>query len=107
MDRLTALAGHPRVNGVVVDLGSITHVHDLNVQADVNASCPYAKNLVASAIKNVIDAYRAGKPLQYIVIVGGDSVIPFFREPDQAAVRQEASSTRCWWTAVPPRPACA
>ena len=34
-------------------------VHDLQAQADANPGCVYAKNLVAQAAKDVVDAYRA------------------------------------------------
>ncbi len=62
----------------------------LNDQADDHPGCPYAKNLVAGAIKRIVTAYRAANPtLQYIVVVGGDGVIPFFRYPDPALLGNE------------------
>lgn len=39
----------------------------------------------------MIDAYRnAGNPLEYVVLVGGDDVLPFFRYPDPAEVSKES-----------------
>ncbi len=35
-----------------------------------------------------MNAYREVSPIKYVVVVGGDSVIPFFRYPDPAAARQ-------------------
>ena len=54
-----------------------------------NPACPFAKNLVAEEIKGIVDTYRAN-PLQYVVIVGNDDAIPFFRSPDQSAIGQES-----------------
>ena len=58
-------------------------------QATSNPACPFAKNLVAEEIKGIVDSYRAN-PLQYVVIVGNDDAIPFFRSPDQSAIGQES-----------------
>ena len=43
-----------------------------NVQADANYECPYAKNLVAESIKEIVASYRALNPLVYVIIVGND-----------------------------------
>jgi hypothetical protein len=87
--RLGALAARPEVNGVVVDLAGMQHIGDLHAQADSLSSCPFAVNLTAKAIKRVIDDYRALNPLRYVVIAGGDGVIPFFRYPDQSLLGPE------------------
>ena len=68
---------------------SDTRVQALKTQAANNPGCPYAQNLVAQEIKAIIDSYRAN-PLRYVVIVGGDDVIPFFRYPDQSLLGQES-----------------
>jgi CSLREA domain-containing protein len=87
--RLATLAARPEVLGVVVNVGADAKVADANTQADTYRTCPYAKNLVAEAIKGIVDAYDAENPLEYIVIVGNDEVIPFFRHPDQAGLASE------------------
>ena len=88
--KLATLAARPDVAAVVVDVGS-PRVASLNVQADANPACPYAKNLVADAVKDVVDSYRANNPgLAYVVIVGGDDTIPFFRYPDQSLLGMES-----------------
>ncbi len=52
--------------------------------------CPYAKNLVADAVKEIIDAYRAQNPnLKYVIFVGSDNDIPFYRVPDTTELGQE------------------
>ncbi len=89
--RLVAFAARPEVAGVVVNVGADARVVAANTQADNNLACPYAKNLVAEAIKDIIDRYRtAPNPLRYVVIVGNDNVIPFFRHPDRALLGPES-----------------
>jgi hypothetical protein len=87
--RLATFAARPEVAGVVVDLGADGRISALNAQADANKSCPYAKNLLAGAIKDVVDSYRAANPLQYVVIAGADDIVPFFRYPDATLLGNE------------------
>ncbi|HYT59935.1 MAG TPA: HYR domain-containing protein, partial [Haliangiales bacterium] len=88
-NKLATFAARPEVKGVVVEVGADSWVSFFNAQADANFDCPYAKNLVAGAIKDVVDRSRAGNALEYVVIVGNDSVIPFFRYPDEALLGPE------------------
>ena len=84
------------MNGAVVDLASFAgsaRIAALNAQADLaaNAGCVYAKNLVASGIKDVVTKYRTANPgMKYVVLVGGDATIPFFRYPDQNELGPES-----------------
>ena len=87
--RLNALKMRQEVKGVVVDVGADQRVVDANELADANPQCPYAKNLVAEAIKEVVDRYWSVNPLKYVVIIGDDGVIPFFRYPDNAGLANE------------------
>ncbi len=87
--RLAALAARPEVAGIVVDVGADARVAAANTQADAFPTCPYAKNLAAEAIKDIVDDYWALNPLEYVVIVGGDQVIPFYRHPDNALLANE------------------
>jgi hypothetical protein len=73
----------------VVDAGADARVATANVQADANLECPYAKNLVAEAFLSIIAGYRALNPLEYVVIIGNDDAIPFFRHPDGAMLASE------------------
>ncbi|MDT4922332.1 MAG: large repetitive protein [Pseudonocardiales bacterium] len=81
-----------KVNGVVVDVSQSPKVAALNRQADGAAvSCPYAKNLVAQAIRDIVNTYRGdGSTLKYVVLVGDDHVIPFFRYADGANIGPES-----------------
>ena len=89
--KLDELAARSDVNGAVVDVAGDTRVQTLNGQADSHASCVYAKNLVADEIKDIVSKYREGNPaLRYVVLVGGDGSIPFFRYPDPAYLGPES-----------------
>jgi hypothetical protein len=88
---LNNLADHPAVQGKLTDVSEDPRVNSANGQADANPECPYAKNLVAQAIKDIIDGYRTqpDSNLEYVVIVGGDEIIPFPRHPDNALLANE------------------
>ncbi len=88
--RLQDLAMRSEVNGYVLDTDADSRTAAANQQADAYPLCPYAKNLVASSIKEIVDGYWETNPgLDYIVLVGGDEVIPFFRYPDNAGLANE------------------
>ena len=90
--QLAAFAARPEVRGAIVDVSLEDRVVMANIQADANPACPYAKNLVAEEIKAIVDAYRALNPgLRYIVLLGNDDVIPFFRTEDEAFLANEAN----------------
>ena len=90
---LAALAAHPQVNGALVNIGGATPYPALNqarTQSVSSPGCPYAKNQFAAHIKQIVDSYRAANPgLKYVVLAGGDLVIPFFRYPDGAKISPE------------------
>ena len=78
-------------NGIVLDVTRAPRIHALNAQADANAACPFAKNLVAEAIRDVVNSFRdTNGTLKYVVIAGGDSVIPFFRYADSSGLGPES-----------------
>ena len=97
LEKLQLLAGRPDVDGVVIDLAETKYERVVwaHEQADQNLACPTAKNIVADEIKRVIDSYRAANmasgntTLQYIVLAGSASVIPFFQVPDVAGLANE------------------
>jgi CSLREA domain-containing protein len=92
--KLETLGARPEVAGVVVDVGDDLRVAAANAQANDDTpgyNCPYAKNLVAEAIVEIVARYRALNPLEYVVIVGGDNVIPYWRYPDNALLGHESN----------------
>lgn len=91
LNDLNTFAARPEIQGVVVDLGSdqlIRRLHAWSERSDV-VSCPYARNVVAEAIRQLVIAYRSSNPIQYVVLVGNDNVIPFFRYADVAGIANE------------------
>ena len=90
LTKLAAFAARDEVKGMIVDVGADTRVAAANAQADARPECPFAKNLVALAIRGIVQSYRAmNSSLEYAVIVGNDHVIPFFRYPDLALLANE------------------
>ncbi len=91
--KLDQFAGRQEVHGAVVDLSTVTGIDgpgSAQEQADSNPACPTAKNLVAGDIKSIVQAYRTQNPgLQYIVLIGDDHSIPFFRYPDESGLGPE------------------
>ncbi len=81
-----------RAKAAVVDVNADDRIRALNLQADNNPACPIAKNLVAEALRNLIQAYRTAAPtLADITLIGNDDVIPFFRTNDEALLANEAN----------------
>ena len=91
--KLAQLAARPDVKGVVVDVSQDARVAAANGLADPGkyVECPYAKNLVAQSIKAIADRYSAQNPIKYIVLVGNDDVVPFFRYADNALLGPESN----------------
>ncbi len=87
--KLAELAARPEVQGYVLDVATDPWVSFFNDQADQHFDCPYAKNLVAEAIRGIVQRSRTGNALEYLVLVGNDSVLPFFRHPDEALLGPE------------------
>ncbi|NNJ12590.1 hypothetical protein EKD04_019885 [Chloroflexales bacterium ZM16-3] len=88
---LATFANRSEIGGEVIDLAdhaTYPRVAFARAQLQANTDCTAAANMVANEIKAVIDAHR-GASLQYIVLVGGDESIPFFRYPDQAGLGNE------------------
>jgi hypothetical protein len=88
--KLASFVQRADVNGVIVDVATDSRVGTLKTQASNNVGCPFAKNLVAFEIKSIVDAYLSSNPLRYVVILGNDAAIPFFRFPDQTLLGQES-----------------
>ncbi len=91
-DKLDDFVARPEVDGVVVDLAGNARIGAVNAQADAKPQCPLAKNLVAGEIKRIIDAWADLNPdLQYVVLLGNDDSIPFFRTQDEAFLANESN----------------
>ena len=86
-------AGQRSVDGTIAQLDQISpQVTALRRRPTRTRRLSYAENLVADSIRNIVLAYRAANPsLKYIVLVGNDHVIPFFRYPDTAGIGPESN----------------
>ncbi len=79
-------------NGVILNVAQSEGVQELRTQANANPSCPYAANLEAQGIQTLINTFRSSTSpgnLQYVVVIGDDHVIPFFRYADAETVGPE------------------
>jgi hypothetical protein len=99
---LQQLAGH--TDGLVIDTKDSPQVQALWAQARDShfVDCPYAVNLVASAVKGIVNHYRNASS-KYVVIAGGDEVIPFFRYPDVSGLGQENNFSATMRNGTPSR----
>jgi hypothetical protein len=86
---LVALANRAEVMGKILDLGTDPSIIEANRRADAAVGCVFAKNVLAGAIREIIARYRAVHPIEYLVLVGNDDVIPFFRYQDRAGLGNE------------------
>lgn len=83
MGKLTDLALHDSVEGLVIQVESSPTVAATYTLWDADPTSTSRANDVAEAIKALVDARWADHPnLEYLVIVGDDRVIPFYRVPD-------------------------
>lgn len=93
MPALYTLAAHPDVRGVILDVLTDADVRAAYAAWDANPSSWVKANEVAAAIKNLIDQYTQAYPnLQYLVLVGSDEIIPFYRVADQNGTMWQESS---------------
>jgi hypothetical protein len=85
--KLNTFAARADVGGLVLDLATNAGLAAAYANWDANPTCPVAANVIADAIKALVDQYRPS--LRYVVIAGGDHVIPYYRTPDQAGLGNE------------------
>ncbi len=90
---LAAFAARPEVAGVVVDVAGVPRVEALKAQAAQQVDCPAATNLLAAELRDLVNGLRGTDPdrptLQYVVLAGDDSVVPFFRRADGSGLGPE------------------
>ena len=80
--KLIELCVHPAVNGIIVSVEHDTNCSKLYDEWDIDKA-PEKANEIAKAIKSVIDLKFEEYPsIEYLVIVGDDRIIPFYRVPD-------------------------
>jgi Tol biopolymer transport system component len=78
-----------RTNGIVVDLGADPLLAPVYANWDQNPLCVAQANAVVDSIRGVVRAIAATNPLEYVVLAGPDSAIPFARRADTAEISRE------------------
>lgn len=93
MPALYTLAAHPHVRGVILDILTDADVRAAYAAWDANPGSWVKANEVAAAIKNLIDQTMQAYPnLRYLVLVGSDEIIPFYRVADQNGTMWQENS---------------
>lgn len=80
---LAALAAHPRVAGLVLDVGRDWQTMAAYAAWDADGTTEQANQVTAQIKRQVDQVWRLAPGLEYLVIVGDDRVIPFRRVPDR------------------------
>ena len=78
------------MHGKVISLDTFPELAAAYAVWDAQPGNPNAANHVAQAIKSLL--YRLApryRNLRYLVLVGGDDLIPYYRLPDEARVANE------------------
>jgi hypothetical protein len=87
---LNDLAAHPSVNGLVVNLDNYAAINQAYSLWDNNPANPQQANFLARNIKGLLySLYPAYPNLKYVVIVGGDQIVPFRRIQDKTLIANE------------------
>ena len=83
-NKLIELSHHPSVNGIILNVENDARCSEAYKSWDSNLTTENA-NDVAKAIKDLIDStLDVYKNIEYIIIVGNDEVIPFYRIQDKS-----------------------
>ena len=95
MTKLRELAGHPRVQGLVVDLAGVTSLAPLYQSWDARLRTRTGPTRSSSrpAGSTTIFARSFCPPtpgVRHLIVVGDDRIIPFARIPDQTGLRESA-----------------
>jgi subtilisin-like proprotein convertase family protein len=93
--KLQEIAGHPRVQGLVVDLAGVTSLSSLYAAWDASPTDPSLANAVLfgaggvhETVHNLLTAYSGVK---HLVLAGDDRIIPFARLADHTTLLSESS----------------
>ena len=93
MTKLQTLAARGDVNGVVVSVEADAAVQTAYNAWDASSCSPAMANRVVTAINAYLDGIRGtnNTTLKYLVIAGGDQVVPMGRVPDRIDLDNESS----------------
>ncbi|MDQ3097302.1 MAG: hypothetical protein M3Q61_03945, partial [Chloroflexota bacterium] len=88
--KLAALAAHATVDGHVLDLATDANIVALRADWLTKPTCVAQANLLTDAIRAVVQLARTRSPIEYLIIGGGDRIVPFRREADWAEISRES-----------------
>lgn len=92
---VNSVAAQVDVAGDIIDLGDTNKYPELAgiyKTWDDHANEPYYANRLAATIKSLLSVLRGAYPdLKYLLIIGGDQVVPFRRIPDEVTIANERS----------------
>jgi hypothetical protein len=96
--KLQELSGHPRVQGLVVDLAGVTAITALYATWDADPSNASKANAVLFGSNGIHDYLRSNlltayTGVKYLVLVGDDRIIPMARVSDGTALLPESTYT--------------
>jgi hypothetical protein len=84
------VAQRPEVAGAVLSVDGNANVRSAYAAWDANPCSPDAANGVVRSINDLVANYRAALPnLKYIVLLGTDTAVPLWRQPDPTTLSPE------------------
>lgn len=90
LNRLAALSNHTAVGGRIIQLERQTEIADAYAAWQSNQTSVAHANVVVNAIKALImEEVAANDTITFIVLVGDDRVIPFYRIADETTLSPE------------------
>lgn len=90
LHQLTQLAQQPTVQGVIISVDGDAAVQQAYAAWDADRCSATLANAVAARIKALLQRYQRDHPgARYLVLVGDDDILPFFRLPDAARIANE------------------
>ncbi|MDY6834567.1 MAG: NosD domain-containing protein, partial [Chloroflexota bacterium] len=92
--RLKGFADLDYVNGMILPVESDEAVRGAYDTWDENACDPEAANAVSNEIRKIIHStIQEYSKIKYVIIVGNDEIVPFYRVPDEVYLSNESTYT--------------
>lgn len=82
-------AGRSEIRGAVLEVDGNAAVRAALQAWDANPCSIDAANAVVRAINAVVTTFRAGRPIQNVILVGTDEALPMARVPDLVSISPE------------------
>ncbi|MCI0562387.1 MAG: C25 family cysteine peptidase, partial [Nitrososphaera sp.] len=90
--KLTQLAGHKNVAGTILDLSNVPEIVSAYQAWDLNQTDQSLANAVATTVRNyLLIQLQTYSSSEFLILVGDDIQIPFYRMHDGATIYTESS----------------